>query len=67
MLTMPPRFDTSASTIQAGNATVASQPPTNMHDLVVVNWDSPGGGGGTLIFSSYVGSGPASTVHPQKY
>ena len=22
---------------------------------------------GTLIFSSYVGSGPASTVHPQKY
>ena len=26
-----------------------------------------GGGGGTLIFSSYVGSRPASTVHPQKY
>ena len=39
-----------------------------------------GGGGGTLIFSSYhgrvyctihlcsyVGSGPASTIHPQKY
>ena len=25
-----------------------------------------GGGGGTLIFSSYVGSGPASTVHPKK-
>ena len=25
-----------------------------------------GGGGGTLIFSSYVGSDPASTVHPQK-
>ena len=24
------------------------------------------GGGGTLMFSSYVGSGPASTVHPQK-
>ena len=22
--------------------------------------------GGTLLFSSYVGSGPASTVHPQK-
>ena len=22
--------------------------------------------GGTLVFSSYVGSGPASTVHPQK-
>ena len=24
-----------------------------------------GGGGGTLIFSIYVGSGPASTVHPK--
>ena len=24
-------------------------------------------GGGTLIFSSYVGSGPASAVHPKKY
>ena len=27
----------------------------------------PGGGGGTLIFSAYVGSDPASTVHPKKY
>ena len=27
---------------------------------------SPGGGRGTLIFSAYVGSDPASTVHPQK-
>ena len=27
----------------------------------------PRGGGGTLIFSSYVGSGPASTLHSQKY
>ena len=27
--------------------------------------DTPGGGG-TLIFSSYVGCGPASTVQPQK-
>ena len=26
-----------------------------------------GGGGGTLIFSSYVGSSPTSTVHPKKY
>ena len=25
------------------------------------------GGGATLICSSYVGSGPASTVHPNKY
>ena len=25
-----------------------------------------GGGGGTLIFYAYVGSDPASTVHPQK-
>ena len=24
------------------------------------------GGGGTLIFSAYVGSDPASTIHPQK-
>ena len=27
----------------------------------------PQGGGGALFFSSYVGSGPASTVYPQKY
>ena len=27
----------------------------------------PRGGGGTLIFSAYVGSDPASTVHPKKY
>ena len=26
----------------------------------------PGGGGGTLIFSAYVGSDPASALHPQK-
>ena len=26
-----------------------------------------GGGGGNIIFSSYVGSGPVSTVHPKKY
>ena len=25
-----------------------------------------GGGGGTLFFSAYVGSDPASTVHPKK-
>ena len=25
------------------------------------------GGGGTLILSSYVGSGPVPTVHPKKY
>ena len=25
------------------------------------------GGGGTLISSAYVGSGPESTIHPQKY
>ena len=28
---------------------------------------SQGGGGGTLIFSAYIGSDPASTVHPKKY
>ena len=27
---------------------------------------SPGGGGGILNFFSYVGSGPASTLHPPK-
>ena len=26
-----------------------------------------GGGGATLVFSSFVGSDPASTVHPKKY
>ena len=52
-----------ASTIQAGSATVASRPPTNLYDLVVVMRQSQGVGG-TLIFSSYVGSDPASTVHP---
>ena len=50
-----------ACTIQAGSATVASRPTTNLHDLVVVMRQ---GEGGSLIFSSYVGSGPASTVHP---
>ena len=61
----------SASTIQAGSARVASRPPMNVHDLVIVMQQSWGGGGGgysqTLIFSSYVGSGPASTSHPKKY
>ena len=34
--------------------------------LKLRTWYAPrGGGGGTLIFSSYAGSGPASTVHPQ--
>ena len=28
--------------------------------------DSGGWGGGTLIFSAYVGSDPASTIHPKK-
>ena len=55
-----------ASTIQAGSATVAPRPPTNLHDSVVVMRQSQRGGGGTLIFSPYVGSGPASTVHPLK-
>ena len=36
MLTMPPRFDRTLVTIQAGNPTVASRPPTNLHDLVVM-------------------------------
>ena len=32
----PPQFNTVLSTIQAGSTMVASQPPTNVHDLVVV-------------------------------
>ena len=64
--TVSARFIYGPTTIQAGSATVASRPPTNLHDLVVVIY-SPrgggGGGGGTLIFSSYVGSGQASIVH----
>ena len=52
-----------ASTIKAGSVTVASRPPTNVHDLVVV-MRQPHWGGVTLIFSPYVGSCPASTVHP---
>ena len=57
-----------ASTIQAGSATVVSRPPTNLHDFVVVRRQSQGGmgGGGYSHFSSYFGSGPASTVHPPK-
>ena len=39
-----------ASTIQAGSATVASRPPTNQHDLVVVMRQSQGGWGGVLSF-----------------
>ena len=31
-----------------------------------INRSQEGGGGGTLIFSSYVGSGPASALQPQK-
>ena len=64
MLMMPPRFDRTLVTIQAGNPTVASRPPTNLHDLVVMVVVMRQFQGGTLIFSSYVGSGPASTVHP---
>ena len=58
-----------ASTIQAGSARVASRPPISVHDLVIVMRQSWGGGGysHTLIFSSYVGSGPATTVHQKKY
>ena len=32
----------------------------NVHHII------PGGGGGTLIFSAYVGSDPASTIHSKK-
>ena len=42
-----------ASTIQAGSATVASRPPTNLHDLVVVMRQSRGGGGGLGGYSHF--------------
>ena len=36
-------------------------------DVSKVKGQCPGGGGGgTLNFSSYIGSGPAFTLHPQK-
>ena len=52
MLTMPPRFDRYDSTTSHESARFSG-----CHATVP-------GEGGTLIFSSYVGSGPASTVHP---
>ena len=54
-----------ASTIQSGSVTVASRPPANLNDLVVVMRQAKGGGD-ILIFSLYVGYATASTVHPQK-
>ena len=42
------RYD--ASTIQAGSVTVASRPPANLHDLVVVMRQSQGGGGVLSFF-----------------
>ena len=43
-----------------------------LHSAVVevqemFSWHGSPRGGGTLIFSAYVGSDPASTVHPKKY
>ena len=49
-----------ASTNQAGSTTVASRPPTNVHDLVVVMRQSMGGGGGGyshLFFIRRLGPG----------
>ena len=34
--------------------------------VIIFNKLNPGGGGGTLFFSIYVGSGPASTLNPPK-
>ena len=46
-----------------GGLTVDAGPkPTYEEKIRVPPW-----GGGTLMFSSYIGLGPASTVHPQKY
>ena len=57
-----------ASTIQYGASTIQAGSVTTSHECARFSgchatvW----GGGGTLIFSSYVGLGPASSVHPQK-
>ena len=40
---------------------------SNYKLLVLTFGLAPGGGGGTLIFSWYVGLDPASTVYPHKY
>ena len=42
-----------ASKIQAGSARVASRPPMNMHDLVIVMQQSWGGGGVLSSFSYF--------------
>ena len=42
-----------ASTIQAGSARVASRPPMNVHDLVIIMRQS-WGGGGFLILSFFL-------------
>ena len=34
---------------------------------IIIMCGTQGGGGGYSHFFSYVGSGPASTVHPKKY
>ena len=43
-----------ASTIQAGSTRVASRPPMNVHDLVIVMRQPWGGGGGTLKLSFFL-------------
>ena len=53
-------------------ATIITTPSTSLSVIVVDGvWNpsspNPQGGGGYSISSSYVGSGPASTVHAQKY
>ena len=53
-------FKTEFSSIGTGILKVCKCP-----EIVTEQWN-PRGGGGTLIFSAYVGSDPASTVQPKK-
>ena len=41
---------------------------SSTQNIKIADWDvkHAGGGGGTLIFSAYVGSDPASALHPKK-
>ena len=55
----------------AGHWAVAISPEPNLPntldpDTVIDLGVGQGGGGGIYLFSSYVGSGPASTLHLQK-
>ena len=61
MLMMPPRFDTVLVQFKPVGLRYRHILP-RMCTIQWLSFNSPGGG--TLIFPSYVGLGPLSTVHP---